>query len=166
MTSIILYIAYVFRRISKPVESWKFGVAAILALFHDIAIVAGVFAVLGAYKNVEVDISFVVAMLTIFGSSVYDTIVVFDRIRENYFRRSISDFGETVNKAVNETLARSLNTTFTTLLPLFALFFFGGESIRYFALALLIGLASGAYSSIFVASPILIIWERWQRRTV
>ena len=162
--SILIYIAYTFRKISRPISAWKYGVAAILALFHDVAIVAGVFAILGEYKNVEVDIPFVVAILTIFGGSVYDTIVVFDRIRENLVRRGTSNFGETVNNAVNETLARSLNTTFTTLLPLSALFFFGGSTIHYFALALLIGITAGAYSSIFVASPILILWEKWDRR--
>jgi len=123
-----------------------------------------VFAFLGHYFNVEVDIPFVVACLTVLGYSVNDTIVIFDRIRENVIRRSADNFPATVNVAINETFARSINTTLTTLLTLSALFILGGASIKYFVLDLLIGIFLGAYSSIFVASPLLVEWQRWQER--
>lgn len=161
---IIAYVAYAFRRVSRPVASWKYGALAIVALIHDVLLVIGVFVLLGAYRGVEVDIGFVVALLTVLGYSVNDTIVVFDRVREHLLHRSVEDFAGLVNKGLNDTLMRSLNTTLTTLLPLFALYFFGGASIKNFALALLIGIASGAYSSIFIASPLLVMVERWQRR--
>ncbi len=161
--AIILYIAYAFRKVSKPVQSWKYGVTAIIALIHDILVVMGVFAVLGHYLNVEIDIPFVVAILTILGYSVNDTIVVFDRVRENLIKYGYSKFEEIVNKGVNETLIRSLNTSITTLLVLGGLYFFGGKSIHYFSLALIIGIISGTYSSIFLASPILVVWQKLKR---
>lgn len=162
--AIIAFIAYAFRKVSKPVASWKYGLTAVIALVHDVTITAGVFAVLGHFMGVEVDVPFVVALLTVLGYSVNDTIVVFDRVRENLIRKSAENFGETVNTAINETFARSMNTTFTTLLTLFALFIFGGETIKYFSLALLVGIFLGAYSSIFVASPLLVEWFHWGRR--
>ncbi len=158
--SIILFLAYAFRKVSKPVASWKYGLLAIIALVHDICLVLGVFALLGHFYGVEVDLAFVVALLTVLGFSVNDTIVVYDRIRENLMRKTGSSFAEVVNNGLNQTLMRSINTTLTVLLPLFALYFFGGPTIRYFALALLIGMASGAYSSIFIASPLLVIAEK------
>jgi preprotein translocase subunit SecF len=164
LIGIIVYIAYSFRRVSRPVASWKYGVVAVAALIHDVTITMGVFAILGHYFGVEVDVPFVVALLTILGYSVNDTIVVFDRVRENLIKRSVDDFADTVNVAINETLARSLNTTATTLFTLLALFVFGGATIKWFTLALLIGIFLGAYSSIFVASPLLVEWKRWQDR--
>lgn len=164
IVAIVLYIAYAFRKVSKPVSSWKFGITAIIALVHDVAIVIGVFALLGHFYGVEVNIPFVVALLTILGYSVNDTIVVFDRIRENLIKLGYSKFEQTVNKGVNETLVRSLNTSVTTLLVLFALFFFGGETIKYFALALIVGAIAGTYSSIFLASPLLVVWERMGKK--
>lgn len=161
---IILFIAYSFRRVSKPVASWKYGVTAVIALVHDVTITAGVFSVLGHYLGIEVGIPFVVALLTILGYSVNDTIVIFDRIRENLIRRSGANFPEMVNTAINETFARSINTTATTMFTLLALVLFGGETIKYFALALFIGIFLGAYSSIFVASPLLVEWHNWSRR--
>lgn len=161
---IIVYVAYAFRKVSRPVASWKYGVLAIVALFHDVLLVMGVFAVLGKFLDVEVDTAFVVAILTVLGYSVNDTIVVYDRIRENLLRHSADNFEEIVNIGLNETLMRSINTTFKTMLPLFALYFVGGASIHYFVLALLIGIASGAYSSIFIASPLLVTAYRWQER--
>ncbi len=160
--SIILFLAYAFRKVSKPVASWKYGLLAIVALVHDICLVLGVFALLGHFAGVEVDLAFVVALLTVLGFSVNDTIVVYDRIRENLLRKTGSSFAEVVNNGLNQTLMRSINTTLTVLLPLFALYFFGGTTIRYFALALLIGMASGAYSSVFIASPLLVIAEKMQ----
>ncbi len=164
LLAIIAYIAYSFRRVSKPVASWKYGTVAVIALLHDVTITAGVFAFLGHYLGVEVDVPFVVALLTILGYSVNDTIVVFDRIRENIIRRSCDNFADTVNQAINETFARSINTTATTLFTLFAMFFFGGDTIKWFVMALLVGIFLGAYSSIFVASPLLVEWNNWQNR--
>ncbi|PIR93418.1 protein translocase subunit SecF [Candidatus Falkowbacteria bacterium CG10_big_fil_rev_8_21_14_0_10_43_10] len=160
---IIAYITWSFRHVSKPVASWKYGVASIIALFHDIMVVVGVFAILGHYWGIEIDSSFIAALLTVLGYSINDTIVVLDRVREN-LPRSNEDFEGTVNTSINQTLARSVNTTLTTVLALIALLLFGGDTVRYFMLALTIGIASGAYSSIFIAAPILVIWEKWQRR--
>lgn len=161
--AIILFIAYAFRRVSRPVKSWKFGVTAIIALIHDITITMGIFVLLGLFFGVEVGIPFVVALLTILGYSVNDTIVVFDRIREKIIKRGADQFEETVNMGVNETLVRSVNTSITTLIVLFGLYLFGGESIKYFSLALIIGIALGTYSSIFLASPLLVVWEKIKR---
>ncbi|MBI2038070.1 MAG: protein translocase subunit SecF [Candidatus Magasanikbacteria bacterium] len=161
---IIGYVAYAFRKVSRPVASWKYGALAIVALFHDVLLVMGVFSFLGRFYGIEVDTAFVVAILTVLGYSVNDTIVVYDRIRENLLRHSADSFAEVVNIGLNQTLMRSINTTFKTMLPLFALFFLGGFSIHYFALALLIGIASGAYSSVFIASPLLVVVYKWQER--
>jgi preprotein translocase subunit SecF len=158
---IVLYIAYAFRKVSKPVESWKYGVAAIIALVHDILVVVGVFAVLGKFAGVEVDSLFVTALLTILGFSVHDTIVTFDRIRENLFKsRSYDNFEEIINISINQTMVRSLNTSLTTFLALMAVLLFGGESTRYLALALSIGVVIGTYSSIFIASPLLLLFNK------
>ena len=161
---IIAYMAYAFRRVSRPVASWKYGAMAVVAQLHDVLLVLGVFALLGKFSGVEVGIDFVVALLTVIGFSVTDTIVVYDRIRENLLHHTGDNFAETVNNGLNQTLMRSINTTMTVLLPLLALYFLGGSTIHSFALALLIGMASGAYSSIFVASPLLVLVEKWQRR--
>lgn len=161
---IILYIAIVFRKVSKPVASWKYGLTAIVALVHDILIITGVFAVLGHFAGFEVDVLFVTALLTILGYSVNDTIVVFDRVRENLFRYQGSDFEDTVNRSVNETITRSINTSITTLLVLFSIYIFGGASIKQFILALICGAIIGTYSSIFIASPLLVVWEKMRRR--
>ncbi len=158
------YIAYTFRKVSKPVASWKYGLAAIVALFHDLIITIGVFSVLGHVLGVEVGISFVLALLTILGFSVHDTIVVFDRIRENLTRYGTQDFPATVNRALNETFLRSLNTSLTVLIVLTALFIFGGVSIKYFILALIVGIFFGTYSSIFIASSLLVSWHGWSMR--
>lgn len=161
---IILYIAYAFRKVSRPLSAWRFGIAAIIALLHDLLVVLGIFSILGHYRGVEIDSLFVTAMLTVLGFSVHDTIVVFDRIRENiklYAGQSI-DF--VVNHSVAQTLVRSLNTSLTVLFVLLALLLFGGETIKYFVLALFIGVVTGTYSSIFVASPILVLWQRLKNR--
>lgn len=157
--AIVLYIAWAFRKVSKPVASWKYGIGAIVALCHDILIVTGVFSILGRFVGIEVDILFITALLTILGYSVNDTIVVYDRTRENLHKRS-GNFEETVNRSVNETLRRSINTSLTTLLVLVAVFIFGGESIRYFVLALILGALVGTYSSVFIASPLLVVWQK------
>lgn len=162
--AIVAFIAFAFRRVSKPVASWKFGVAAVVSLLHDVLITMGVFSFLGHFYGVQVDIPFVVALLTILGYSVNDTIVVFDRIRENLLRHTGKSFAETTNNAINETIWRSLNTSVTVLVALFCLFVFGGESVKYFSLALIIGIFFGTYSSIFLASPLLVTWEEWTQK--
>lgn len=164
LITIILYVAYTFRKVSKPVASWKYGIAAITALIHDVLIVIGVFVVLGHIYNVEVGILFVTALLTVLGYSVNDTIVVFDRVRENLIYRPKETFVETINHSVNETILRSINTSLTTLLVLLAVYFFGGVTIKNFILALIIGTLAGTYSSIFIASPLLVAWQQFKKK--
>lgn len=163
---IAVYIAYVFRKMTVVLSSWAMSIAALIALAHDIIIPIGIFSLLGHYYNIEISAIFVAGLLTILGYSVSDTVVIFDRVRENVIRNRLrEDFGSIVHKSVMQTLTRSLNTTFTTLLSLIAIYFFGGESLKYFALALIIGIFLGAYSSIFVASPILVWWsDRFTKR--
>ncbi len=160
LIAITLYIAYVFRHVSMPVESWKYGLAAMIALAHDIVIIVGVFAVLGKFMNVEVDSFFITALLTILGYSVNDTIVTFDRIRENLHKKTNLTFKDLVNVSINETIARSFNTSFTTFIVLAFIFFMGGETVKFFTLALMLGITIGTYSSIFIASPVLIMFYK------
>ncbi len=164
LLGIILYVAYTFRKVSQPVTSWKYGAIAIIALIHNILITMGVLSVLGRFAGLEIDIPIVVALLTILGYSVNDTIIVFDRIRENILRRGTANFDDTVEMSVNQTVIRSFNTSFTAELSLLAIFFFGGESIHNFALTLIVGIFAGAYSSIFLASPLLVTLNNWQMR--
>ena len=159
LVAVLIYISYVFRKVSKPVASWKYGLSAIIAMFHDAVITVGVFAVLGHVYGTEINTAFVAAVLTVLGYSVHDSIVVFDRIREN-LPKSDLDFPGTVNMSLNQTLGRSINTSLTTLLVLTSIVLFGGATIRPFALALAIGIFIGTYSSIFFASPLLVIWEK------
>ncbi|RJR28285.1 protein translocase subunit SecF [candidate division WWE3 bacterium] len=159
---ILLYIAYAFRNIPKPYSSFRFGASAIIAMLHDALLVVGIFAFLGHFFNTEVDSLFITAILTVIGFSVHDTIVVFDRIRENLSKLPKSmNFEDVVNFSIVETLNRSIATSLTVLVTLLSLYVLGGESIRTFVLAMLIGIASGTYSSIFTASPILVIWEKF-----
>lgn len=157
---IILYIAWSFRKVPKPASGFRFGVSAVVALVHDVIVVVGIFAILGKLLGIEVDSLFVTALLTVIGFSVHDTIVVFDRIREN-LRRETAPFPQVVNDSILQTIDRSLNTSLTVLLVLLALLLFGGDSIRWFVVALLVGVTSGTYSSIFNASPILVVWQEW-----
>ncbi len=161
LLAITLYIAFAFRKVSRPVSSWKYGIASLIALFHDVLIPIGVFSILGHLYNVEITIPIIAALLTVLGFSVHDTIVIFDRIRENIFRRGMDEFEDTVNWSLNQTLGRSLSTVFSTLIVLIAIYFFGGETLQYFSLALIIGITSGAYSSIFLAGPLLVSWYKW-----
>lgn len=156
---IVLYIAFSFRKVPKPTSSWRFGVAAIVAMVHDVLMVIGIFAILGHFWNIEIDTLFVTALLTVIGFSVHDTIVVFDRIRENLLKNINKKFTEVANLAVVQTLARSLNTSLTVVFVLTALLLFGGETIRWFTVALLVGIISGTYSSIFNATALLTLWE-------
>jgi preprotein translocase subunit SecF len=161
---IVLYIAWAFRKVSRPVSSWQYGIATLIALVHDVFSPVGVFAALGHFLNIEVGLLFVTAVLTILGFSVHDTIVVFDRIRENLQRRVGDTFKDTVNISINQTITRSINTSLTVLLSLLAVYFFGGESVKYFSLALIVGIVFGTYSSIFIASPVLVVWESWRKK--
>ena len=163
--AITLYIAFAFRQVSKPISSWKFGISAIIALIHDVVIVIGTFSLLGVLFGVEVDTLFITAVLTIMGFSVHDTIVVFDRIRENLLKNVRNDsFDTVVNRSFNETLARSLNTSLTVVVVLLALLLFGGASIRWFIVAFLVGIITGTYSSIFIASAVLVEWYKADSR--
>lgn len=158
LLGISIYIAWAFRKVSKPISSWRYGVVTLIALFHDLIIPIGLFAYLGRFYGVEIGTNFIVALLVVLGFSVHDTIVVFDRIRENLKRYSEMNFNLLVNQSIGETLVRSINTSLTVLLTLSALYIFGGESLKYFVLALMVGIFSGTYSSIFIAAPLLVTW--------
>ncbi len=157
--AIVLYISFSFRKMPKPQSSWRFGIAAVVALIHDILVVVGVFAILGKFFSVEIDTLFVTALLTVIGFSVHDTIVVFDRIKENLTKHIGSKFIDVANISVIQTLGRSLNTSLTVFFVLLALFLFGGETLKWFIVALLVGIFSGTYSSIFNATALLVWWE-------
>ncbi len=163
---IVLYITWSFRKVPKPTSSFRFGVSAIIALIHDVLILLGVFSILGHFLQVEIDSLFVTAILTVIGFSVHDTIVVFDRIRENLKRMGGENFPKVVNDSILQTLDRSLNTSLTVVLVLAALLLFGGESIRWFVVALLVGIISGTYSSIFNAAPLLVLWQEILQKRV
>jgi preprotein translocase subunit SecF len=162
--AIIIFIAVAFRKVSEPVASWKYGLIAIVTLVHDIAIPSGVFAILGHFHGAEVDSLFVVALLTVLGLSVSDTIVVFDRIRENLKLGVGATFAETVGKSLSQTFTRSINTSLTVIIALLSLYFFGPIATKNFALVLVVGMFFGTYSSIFVASPILVLVEGFQNK--
>ncbi len=154
---IVAWITFRFRDV-------KFGVTALVSLLHDVIVVVGAFAILGTFFNVEIDALFVTAMLTIIGFSVHDTIVVFDRIRENKARHLGEPFPAIVNHSILQTFGRSIMTSLTVIITLLALFLFGGAAISDFILALLLGIVTGTYSSIFVASPLLVDWQAWDDR--
>ena len=160
LIAILLFIALAFRKVSFIVKSYKYGLLAIVALFHDILIVLGVFVVLGRFLNVEIGVAFVAALLAILGYSVNDTIVVLDRVRENLLvTEHREEFSELVGRSLKQTIVRSINTSLTTILVLLAVLIFGGATIQYFVLALIIGIAAGTYSSLFIATPLLVSWE-------
>ncbi len=164
--AIICFIAFAFRKVSKPVSSWKYGFIAIISLLHDVLIPVGLFVMLSHYYGAELDTLFVVAVLTILGLSVSDTIVIFDRIRENLRNQNTIgkiNFSEIVGKSLEQSFIRSICTSSTVILVLLALFFFGPVSTRYFALMLTAGMFFGTYSSIFLASPLLVLVEEWQK---
>ena len=158
LLGISIYVAYAFRKVSYPVKSWKYGAITLITLFHDVIIPTGFLAVLGWRYGVEFDTKFVVALLVIMGFSVHDTIVVFDRIRENLLlNRGRAELSAIVNDSIVQTIGRSINTSLTLVLTLMALFLFGPASLKYFVLTIIIGTIVGIYSSIFVASPLLIL---------
>jgi preprotein translocase subunit SecF len=158
---IIFYIAYAFRKLPRPLSSWKFGLAAVIALIHDLFITTGLVALLGHFFYwMEVDVLFITALLTIMGFSVHDTIVVYDRLRENFIRNPHKDITTTAEESVNQTIVRSINTSLTVVLVLLALLLLGSVSIRHFITTLTIGIIIGTYSSIFVASPLVVAWHK------
>jgi preprotein translocase subunit SecF len=165
---IVLFITFAFRKVSKPVQSWKYGLMAIIALAHDVIIPTGAFSILGHFYGYEVDTLFVTALLVILGFSIHDTIVVYDRIRENLsISHKVNDkksFETIVGESVRQTFIRSINTSMTTILALFVLYFLGPEATKHFSLALIIGVAIGTYSSIFIASALLVTIEKWQKK--
>jgi preprotein translocase subunit SecF len=167
--SIIAFIAFAFRHVSEPVASWKYGVVAIVTLLHDILIPTGLFAYLGYARGAEVGVFFIVAILTTLGISINDTIVVFDRIRENlkineeHHRHEV--FGDVVWRSIFQTMARSINTSLTVIIMLVSLFILGPESTKDFSLTLIVGMIAGTYSSVFLASPLLVLFEKWQKHT-
>jgi preprotein translocase subunit SecF len=165
---IVLFITFAFRKVSKPVQSWKYGLMAIIALAHDVIIPAGVFSILGHFKGYEVDTLFVTALLVILGFSIHDTIVVYDRIRENLSdsikANDKKTFETIVGESVRQTFVRSINTSMTTILALFVLYFLGPQATEHFSLALIIGVAIGTYSSIFIASALLVTIEKVQKK--
>lgn len=161
---IILFIAYAFRGVSKPVKSWKYGVIAVITLLHDITIPVGVFAILSKIYHAEVDTLFVVALLTVIGLSISDTIVVFDRIRENLKYKRFNTFPETVGQSLNQVYTRSINTSVTVIIVLVALSIFGPSTTKVFALMMTAGMFFGTYSSIFLASPMLVYAQELQDR--
>ncbi len=164
---ISLYVAFAFRHASKPISSWKYGLITVASLFHDVTIPLGFFAIMGHFMHVEIDTNFIVAMLVIMGFSVHDTIVVFDRIREKLrVLRVATPFPELVNQSLNETLTRSINTSFTVLLALIAVYVWGSYTLKWFILTLMVGIFTGTYSSIFIASTLLVdVWKLQERKS-
>ncbi len=161
---ILIYIAFSFRKLSFPAKSWQYGLVSLITLCHDTLIPLGILSILGRIYNIEITIPVIVAFLTVLGYSINDTVVVFDRIRENLLQGNGKDYQETVDISLNQTLTRSINTSLTTLFVLFSIFFFGGETLKYFSLVLIIGVAVGTYSSIFLSGPILVTWLKQRKR--
>ena len=159
LLGISLYVAYAFRKVSYPIKSWKYGVITLLTLFHDAVISIGFLTFLSWKFGIELDTKFIVALLVIIGFSVHDTIVVFDRIRENILSRSVKELGEIINLSVSQTIVRSINTSLTLVLVLLALFFYGPSALKYFVLLIMTGTIVGTYSSIFIASPSLLFFR-------
>lgn len=155
LAAVVIYIALAFRRVQRPVRSWQYGLASLIGLFHNVLITVGVFCVLGEFYGVQITIPIVTAFLIILGYSINDTVVVFDRIRENLIKKTGVTFEETVNKSLNQTIFRSISTSLTTIFVLAAIFFLGGVTLKYFALALIIGIAVGTYASLFLVSSLL-----------
>jgi len=167
---ILLYIAFAFRKVSRPLASWRYGVVSIVILFHDIILPVSIFSLLGKFYGVQITIPIVVALLTVVGYSINNGVVVFDRIRENILKKISSRisfreiYTDVVNNSLNQTLSRQINTSLTTLFPLVAIFFFGGVSLKYFSLTLMLGICFGTYSSIFLLTPLLVSWARWKNK--
>ena len=164
LLSLLIYIAVSFRKVNFPVSSWQYGIISILTLSFDVLITIGSLALLGRFYNVQFSIPIVTALLTILGYTINDKVIVFDRVRENLLRDRRDNFEDLVNRSLNETLGRSLSTGTCALLVLFFIFLFGGETLKYFALTLIIGILAGTYSSLFLATPLLVSWLKWKER--
>ncbi len=161
---LLLYIAISFRKVTFPVSSWQYGIISVITLTFDVLIPIGTFALLGKLYNIQFSIPIITALLTILGYTINDKVIIFDRVRENLLRNRGEGFKDLVNQSLNQTLWRSLSTGTCTLLVLFAIFFLGGQTLKYFALTLIIGIIVGTYSSLFLAAPLLVSWFRWRRR--
>lgn len=162
---IVLYIAFAFRKVSRPVRSWQYGLVSLLMLSHDILMPLAVLSLLGEFQGVQITIPIITALLAVVGYAINNVVVVYDRIRENLQReRKITNFQEIADLSISQTFSRQINTSLTTLFPLFVIFFLGGETLKYFALTLIVGIGAGAYSSIFLASPILVSWFKLKKR--
>lgn len=166
LVSMLLYIAFAFRKVSKPVKSWQYGIVSLFILSHDVLMPLGLLSILGKFHDVQITIPVLVALLTVVGYAINNVVVVFDRIRENLTKRAIFSFEEISNLAINQTLARQINTSLTTLFPLVFVYLIGGETLKYFALALIVGISFGTYSSIFLAVPVLASWLKWRTRRI
>jgi len=162
--AIVLYIAFAFRKLTFPAKSWQYGVASLVILSHDVLIPLSVFSLLGKFYGVEITIPIITALLTVIGYAINNVVVVYDRLRENLLKVRGADFEKTTNLAINQTLTRQINTSLTTLFPLLAIFFLGGATLKYFSLALILGIVAGTYSSLFLATPLLVVWLKWQKR--
>ncbi|OGZ27116.1 MAG: protein-export membrane protein SecF [Candidatus Nealsonbacteria bacterium RIFOXYB1_FULL_40_15] len=163
LACMIIYIALAFRRLQRPLRSWHYGIASVIALLHDIIIPLGVFALLGRFYNIEISIPIITALLAVLGYSINNTVVVFDRIRENLSRRG-ETFEEIIDESIRQTFSRQINTSLTTLFVAGAIFFLGGSTLQYFALTLILGILAGTYSSIFLAGPLLASWQKIKQR--
>ncbi len=164
LIALLIYISVAFRNVSWPLSSWQYGLISIITLGFDVLITIGALAILGRYYNVQFNIPIITALLTILGYTINDKVIVFDRIRENLLGKRESNFKELVNKSLNETVLRSLSTGICTLMVLVAIFVFGGETLRYFSLTLIIGIIAGTYSSLFLAAPLLVTWLNWKNK--
>jgi len=164
LLAMIVYIVIAFKNVPGPVASWQYGTASFFILAHDVLIPLGIFAVLGAFYGVQITIPIITALLTVVGYAINNVIVVYDRIRENLLRDHRASFTEIADRAINQTLTRQINTSVATLIPVIAIYFLAGESLKYFALALILGIAAGTYSSIFLASQLLVLWMDWGKK--
>jgi preprotein translocase subunit SecF len=164
LLAIVLYIALAFKKISRPAKSWQYGIVSLFILSHDVLIPLGFFSILGKFYGVQITIPVITALLTVIGYAINNVVVVYDRIRENLLKSGKFDFEEITDYSINQTLTRQINTSLTTLFPLTAIFLFGGETLKYFSLALILGIVAGTYSSIFLASPLLVAWLKWRKK--
>ena len=164
LLSILIYIAISFRKVSRPVKSYIYGFSGLIALCHDVLVPLGILSVLGKFYGVEITIPIITAFLTVFGYSINDSVVVFDRVRENLLKLKAPTFEEIVEKSLNQSLTRSLNTSFTTLIVLFSIFLFGGQTLKFFSLTLILGISFGTYSSLFLATPLLVSFQKHKEK--
>jgi preprotein translocase subunit SecF len=164
LLAMLVYIAIAFKNVPGPVASWQYGVASFLILAHDVLVPLGIFAALGAFYGVQITIPVITALLTVVGYAINNVIVVYDRIRENLLRDHRASFIDIADRAINQTLSRQINTSVATLIPVFAIYFWAGASLKYFALALILGIVTGTYSSVFLASQILVVWMGFDKK--